>query len=188
MLTGIADDSVRMEVLLPSLGDLDDLWTRADNHMPTTDLQNGPIRRTRGRGRFDVANTPDAACPRKFVASFDIVQEMTPCKYLLTIFFRQWKNRLVAAFGPRMTTEDSGESHPTSSQHATALNGFIGVLRACRIEAAEPLGNDKTQKAVIQRKCSLIQSDECEHDSLKHGMKIPRLRRFVNGKRADILV
>ncbi len=45
----------------------------------------------------------------------------------LTIFF-PWRYRIVAALGPGVATQDSGESHPAPSEYAKLLDSLVGVL------------------------------------------------------------
>lgn len=48
------------------------------------------------------------------------------------------------------------------------------------MKAAEPLGNDEAEEAVIQRKGPLIQSYQSENNRLEHGPMIPHIYGFVN--------
>lgn len=51
------------------------------------------------------------------------------------------------------------------------------------MKAAEPLGNDEAEEAVIQRKGPLIQSYQSENNRLEHGPMIPHIYGFVNRNR-----
>lgn len=78
-----------------------------------------------------------------------------------------------------MATQDSGESHPASSEDTKAGNRLVGVLRASRMKAAVPLGNDEAQEAVIQGQGALIEAYQGQNKRLEHGPTIPYLGALV---------
>ncbi len=87
-----------------------------------------------------------------------------------------------------MAAQDSPESHAASSQNAEAVDGFVGVLRASRMEATVSLGNNETEETVIQRKSLLIQTDKRQNGCSEHEPSIPRFRYFVQSGRPAILM
>ncbi len=79
-----------------------------------------------------------------------------------------------------MAAKDASETHPATSQNTTGLDGFVGVLRASRMEAAEALGHDISHEPVIERKGPLIEPDEGERCLSEHRRRIRPESCFVN--------
>lgn len=65
-------------------------------------------------------------------------------------------HRIISPIIPRMTSCNSFYAHENSPDNPVFLNGFIGVLTACRMKSADTHGMKARKHPLIRRKNFLV--------------------------------
>ncbi len=97
---------------------------------------------------------------------------------LLTVGYR-----IIPAVVPWMAAQDAQKPQPTSSEYAKALDRLIGVFGAGWMKTAVALGNNFSEKAVIERKRFLIETDQAKKQRSQHILELTLVGKYVNAQK-----